>query len=133
VVSVRNDITGALRSGYKSRGDDLFHLYLEELQEVLRGNTTALEKVPVGRATYQQYAALPPYSALIVGHFDPVRWAADPDRRTDVYDARGRTAPVSDTVTGFPGAPGIVESTARLIPTPSRATGSIPATSWSRR
>ncbi|TMR92097.1 PEP/pyruvate-binding domain-containing protein [Nonomuraea basaltis] len=99
-------------------GDDVFHLYLEELLDLLRGDAAALERVPVRRATYEQYTALPPYPTLIVGHFDPVRWAADPARRADVYDARGGTAPVSDTVTGFPGAPGVVEGVARVIAGP---------------
>ena len=100
------------------RGDDVFSLSLDELLDLLRGNSSALARVPVRRATYARYAALPPYPALIVGHFDPVRWAADPRRRTDLYDARGDTAPISDTVTGFPGAPGVVEGTARVIAHP---------------
>ncbi|WP_188190119.1 PEP/pyruvate-binding domain-containing protein [Nonomuraea sp. SYSU D8015] len=99
-------------------GDDVFHLYLEELLELLNGNRAALERVPVRRATYERYAALPPYPMLIVGRFDPVRWAADPNRRADLYDARGGAAPVSDTVTGFPGAPGVVEGVARVISGP---------------
>jgi pyruvate,water dikinase len=101
-------------------GDDVFYLDLEELLDLLRGNDIALGRVPVRRATYEQYAALPPYPAWIVGHFDPVRWAADPNRRTDLYDARGHTAPVSDTVTGFPGAPGVVEGIARVIAGPEQ-------------
>jgi pyruvate,water dikinase len=101
-------------------GDDVFFLYLDELLALLRGAPSALDRVPVRRATYEKYAALPPYPALIVGHFDPVRWAADPGRRSDLYDARGATVPVSDTVTGFPGAPGIVEGIARVIPTPEQ-------------
>ncbi|NUO98180.1 MAG: pyruvate, phosphate dikinase [Nonomuraea sp.] len=99
-------------------GDDLFFLYLEEILDVLRGTDTAVARVPVRRATYEQYAALPPYPTLIVGRFDPVRWAADPARRADLYDARGGSAPVSDTVTGFPGAPGVVEGVARVISGP---------------
>ncbi|MER6507311.1 PEP/pyruvate-binding domain-containing protein [Nonomuraea sp. NPDC001636] len=99
-------------------GDDLFHLYLEEILDVLRGDTSALARVPVRRATHDRYAALPPYPTVIVGRFDPVRWAADPDRRADVYDARGFDVPVSDTVTGFPGAPGVVEGVARVIAGP---------------
>ncbi|MBB5081750.1 PEP/pyruvate-binding domain-containing protein [Nonomuraea endophytica] len=99
-------------------GDDVFHLHLEELLDLLRGNASALERVPVRRATYELYAALPPYPALIVGRFDPVRWAADPDRRSDLYHARGAGVPVSDTVTGFPGAPGVVEGVARVLACP---------------
>ncbi|MEV3984666.1 PEP/pyruvate-binding domain-containing protein [Nonomuraea sp. NPDC049758] len=99
-------------------GDDLFHLYLEEILDVLRGDASALARVPVRRATHDRYAALPPYPTVIVGRFDPVRWAADPGRRADVYDARGFDVPVSDTVTGFPGAPGVVEGVARVIAGP---------------
>ncbi|MFI7634128.1 PEP/pyruvate-binding domain-containing protein [Nonomuraea sp. NPDC049400] len=109
----------AVRAGELSgQGDEVFFLYLDELLALLRGDRSVLAKVPVRRATYEQYAALPAYPALIVGHFDPVRWAADPDRRNDVYDARGAGVPVSDTVTGFPGAPGIVEGIARVISGP---------------
>ncbi|NRQ32853.1 pyruvate, phosphate dikinase [Nonomuraea sp. NN258] len=108
-----------LRAGeLTGRGDDLFHLYLEEILAVLRGDLAPLERVEVRRATYEQYAALPAYPALIVGRFDPVRWAADPGRRADIHDARGGTAPVSDTVSGFPGAPGVVEGIARVISGP---------------
>jgi pyruvate,water dikinase len=82
--------------------------------------------VQARRATYAQYAALPPYPALIVGHFDPVRWAADPHRRTDLYDARGATVPVSDTVAGFPGAPGVVEGIARVIAGPEHGDALMP-------
>ncbi|MEV4176459.1 PEP/pyruvate-binding domain-containing protein [Nonomuraea sp. NPDC049709] len=99
-------------------GDDVFSLYLDELLALLRGDRSALERVPARRATYERYAALPPYPVLIVGHFDPVRWAADPARRADVYDARGVSVPVSETVTGFPGAPGVVEGIARVISGP---------------
>ncbi|MEV0380294.1 PEP/pyruvate-binding domain-containing protein [Nonomuraea sp. NPDC050643] len=99
-------------------GDEVFYLHLPELLALLRGDRSALEKVPARRATYERYASLPPYPALIVGHFDPVRWAADPGRRADIFDARGAGVPVSDTVTGFPGAPGVVEGIARVISGP---------------
>ncbi|MGW5266901.1 PEP/pyruvate-binding domain-containing protein [Microbispora sp. NPDC004025] len=108
-----------LRAGeLTGHGDDLFHLYLDELLAVLRGDATPLERVPVRRATYEMYAALPPYPTLIVGRFDPVRWAADPGRRADIYDARGAVPPAEDAVTGFPGAPGVVEGIARVIARP---------------
>jgi pyruvate,water dikinase len=109
----------ALRAGeLTGQGDDVFYLSLEELLDLLRGNAAALGKVPARRAAYQRYAALPMYPTLIVGRFDPVRWAADPDRRADLYDARGGSVPVGDTVTGFPGAPGVVEGVARVISGP---------------
>ena len=101
-------------------GDDVFFLHRDELLDLLRGDKAVLDEVPARRATYEQYAALPPYPALIVGHFDPVRWAADPGRRSDLYDARGGTVPASDTVAGFPGAPGVVEGLVRVIPGPEQ-------------
>ncbi|MEU6432035.1 PEP/pyruvate-binding domain-containing protein [Microbispora sp. NPDC046973] len=108
-----------LRAGeLTGHGDDLFHLYLDELLAVLRGDAAPLERVSVRRATYEMYAALPPYPTLIVGRFDPVRWAADPGRRADIYDARGAVPPAVDAVTGFPGAPGVVEGVARVIARP---------------
>jgi hypothetical protein len=99
-------------------GDDVFYLHREELLDLLRGRTDELVRVPTRRATYEHYKALPPYPALIVGHFDPVRWAADPNRRTDIYDARGETVPLSATAAGFPGTPGVVEGTTRVIAGP---------------
>ncbi len=106
------------------RGDDLFFLELEETSRLLNGDQTPLERVPARRASYETYQALPPYPTLIRGRFDPVRWAADPNRRTDYYDehaqpaAAGETAP-DETITGFPGAAGVAEGTARVLRTPS--------------
>lgn len=111
----------ALRAGeLTGHGDDVFYLSLDELLDLLRADAAGLQRVPVRRATYDRYAALPPYPAWIVGHFDPVRWAADADRRTDLYDARSREVPVDGIVTGFPGAPGVVEATARVIADPGQ-------------
>jgi pyruvate,water dikinase len=77
--------------------------------------------VAARRATYETYRALPPYPALIRGRFDPIRWAADPNRRSDYYDERAQTAKPDDTITGFPGAAGVVEGTARVLRTPEEA------------
>ncbi|GAA3129012.1 PEP/pyruvate-binding domain-containing protein [Streptosporangium carneum] len=108
-----------LRAGrLTGHGDDLFFLSIQEILTVLRGDEGPLAEVAVRRATYERYAALPAYPTLIVGRFDPVRWAASPDRRGDIFDARGGSAPVSETVTGFPGAPGVVEGVARIIASP---------------
>jgi pyruvate,water dikinase len=65
---------------------------------------------------YQRYCALPPYPAIIYGHFDPFKWAADPNRRSDFYDARKiGAATISTTIKGFAGAAGCVEGTVRRI------------------
>jgi len=102
-------------------GDDLFFLELPETVGLLRGDPASLAKVPARRASYETYRALPPYPALIRGRFDPVRWAADPNRRGDYYDESAQTTKPDDTITGFPGAAGVVEGIARVLRTPGDA------------
>jgi rifampicin phosphotransferase len=102
-------------------GDDLFFLELPETVDLLRGDPAPLARVPARRAAYETYRALPPYPALIRGRFDPVRWAADPNRRSDYYDERAQPAKPDDTITGFPGAAGAVEGTVRVLRTPEDA------------
>jgi phosphoenolpyruvate synthase/pyruvate phosphate dikinase len=64
---------------------------------------------------------LPPYPTLIRGRFDPIRWAADPNRRSDYYDGHAQQAKPDDTISGFPGAAGVVEGIARVLSTPEEA------------
>ncbi|MFD2080796.1 pyruvate, water dikinase [Actinopolymorpha cephalotaxi] len=99
-------------------GDDLFFCAIEEIVRILDGDDAPLARVPARRAAYDRYRALPVYPTLIRGAFDPVRWAADPNRRLDVYDATAEHAPVAETVTGFAGAAGVVEGVARVIASP---------------
>jgi pyruvate,water dikinase len=108
--------TFVLRAGeLTGHGEDVFFLSMEELLEVLGGSTTPLAQVPIRKATYERYRSLPPYPTVILGRFDPVRWAANPHRRSDFHDEHGQSAPASDTVKGFPGSAGIVEGLARVI------------------
>jgi phosphohistidine swiveling domain-containing protein len=102
-------------------GDALFFLELPETFDLLRGDPAPRAKVPARQAIYDTYRALPPYPALIRGRFDPVRWAADPNRRSDYYDERARPAKPDDTITGFPGAAGVVQGIARVLRTPEEA------------
>jgi rifampicin phosphotransferase len=102
-------------------GDDLFFLELPEIFGLLGGERALLDQVPGRRAVYEAYRALPPYPALIRGRFDPARWAADPHRRVDYYDERAAAATTTapdDAITGFPGAAGVVEGTARVLRAP---------------
>ncbi|MEU8889066.1 PEP/pyruvate-binding domain-containing protein [Streptomyces sp. NPDC048442] len=99
-------------------GEELFFLHAEEIRALLTGERDVLEPVPARRAAYESYSALPPYPTLIRGHFDPARWAADPDRRADFHDAHTTTpAAASETVTGSPASAGVVEGIARVIAT----------------
>jgi rifampicin phosphotransferase len=120
-----------LRAGeLTGHGDDMFFLDVAEILSVLRGEPAPLQAVPGRRATYELYCGLPPYPLLIRGRFDPVRWAADPGRRTDRYDAHAASAPpvprepsaaTGEVVTGIAGAPGVAEGVARLISAPEDA------------
>ncbi len=102
--------------------DDVFMLSADELIAVLHGDRGSLASVERRRATYLRYAGLPPYPVLIRGPFDPFAWAADPNRRSDLFDAsRALPPPSSDAnLIGFPGAPGIVEGRARVLDRPER-------------
>jgi pyruvate,water dikinase len=107
----------ALRAGELTRlGDGVFFLALDELLDVLSGDRSAIQHIPARRETYGAYRALPPYPTIIRGPFDPFAWAADPDRRGDVYDAHA-SVPRSDsaTITGFAGAAGRVEGLVRRL------------------
>jgi phosphohistidine swiveling domain-containing protein len=85
-----------LRAGaLTGHGEKLFFLSLKEILALLKGDDTALAAIPERQAIYEDYCALPSYPALIRGHFDPFKWAANPQRRS--------------------GAPGIVEGRARVV------------------
>ena len=96
-------------------GEKLFFLSIQEILALLEGSDTALSSIPDRQAIYAGYCALPSYPALIRGHFDPFQWAANQERRSDVFDASGVSAPSSGAITGFPGAPGTVEGRARVV------------------
>ena len=107
----------ALRAGERTGlGEDVFHLTMDELLAVLDGDRSACASLPARKETYRRYCALPPYPPVISGRFDPFAWAADPQRRADVYDAHvSLPLPTSNVLTGFPGAAGVVEGCARRI------------------
>jgi pyruvate,water dikinase len=87
----------------------VFFLSIDELLRVLGGDATPLAATARRRAAYARYTALPPYPSLIRGALDPFPWAA-------------RTASSSfgqgELLVGFPGAPGVVEASARVLDTP---------------
>jgi rifampicin phosphotransferase len=97
-------------------GDDIFFLTANEMTALLAGDRSPLKAIPARCTMYQRYCDLPPYPAIIYGRFDPFEWAADPNRRSDFYDARqtGATA-FSSTIKGFAGAAGCVEGSVRCI------------------
>jgi pyruvate,water dikinase len=110
----------ALRAGeLAGLGDDVFFLSLDEVVEVLAGNRSVAAFIPARREIHVRHSALPPYPGLIRGRFDPFRWAEDPDRRSDLFDAWARVPLASGSegrvVTGFTGAAGRVEGVVRRL------------------
>lgn len=105
-----------LRAGeLTGRGDDLFYLPYQDMLAVLDGDEAPLASVAANRAADARFRALPPYPTLIRGRFDPIAWAADPDRRSDLFDATAEHAPMGEEISGFGGAVGVVEGVARVI------------------
>ena len=112
----------ALRAGELcGLGDDIFLLTIDEVLDLLSGIEAATVYIPARKATYAKYRALPTYPMIIRGNFEPFEWAADPNRRNDIYDASAK-APVStsSTITGFAGAAGLVEGRVRLLTAPEQ-------------
>jgi len=70
-------------------GEDAFFLEYAELLNLLNGIDEATDQIPARKKAYHKFSSLPQYPTLIMGHFDPIAWAADPNRRTDIYDDQG--------------------------------------------
>ncbi|QVQ50890.1 pyruvate, phosphate dikinase [Spiractinospora alimapuensis] len=105
-----------LRAGeLTGHGDDLFFLDVDELVDVLRGDERPLNHVPSRRAAYDHYRSLPTYPLFIRGRFAPDRWAADPNRRGDIFDEHRDAPPPAAEISGAPGSRGVVEGTVRVI------------------
>jgi phosphohistidine swiveling domain-containing protein len=100
-------------------GDDVFFLSLDELARVLAGDETPIPYIPTRRVAHERYCALPPYPAMIVGHFDPFEWAAGAKRRSDFFDSRQpASTPPTGTIHGYAGAAGVVEGMVRKLDRP---------------
>jgi rifampicin phosphotransferase len=132
VRMVRVFRTFALKAGeLTGLGDDIFFLSLDEVVGVLQVPITSLQvptssqeilKNPIEKRkrTHARYASLPPYPSVIRGKFEPFEWAADPARRSDVFDATAAPRLTSnDSIRGFAGSPGVVEGNVRVLNSPS--------------
>jgi phosphohistidine swiveling domain-containing protein len=105
----------ALRAGeLTGLGEDIFFLDEAEIVRVLNGETISPRLIKQRRKAYQAYSALPPYPALIRGTFNPYVWAADPNRRSDLF-IEGSVNQAEAAVRGFPGSAGIVEAPVRVL------------------
>ena len=115
----------ALRAGkLTGLGEDIFFLTLDETLSLLAGDQSAISSIPARQEAYQRYKALPPYPSIILGQFEIFTWAANPQRRSDIYDSQTpalpATSPASKTkiILGSPGSAGQVEGIVRRLDNP---------------
>lgn len=117
--------TFALRAGeLTGLGDGVFYLAVDELAAVLAGEMAPAALIPDRRQVHQRYQELPSYPPVINGRFDPFVWAADPNRRTDIFDAHlpqnAVETDINNLIKGLPGSPGIVEGVVRRLDKPDQ-------------
>lgn len=99
--------------------EDAFFLEHDEVINLLAIRNEIVDKVPARKAAYDKFNSLPQYPTIIMGRFDPVEWAADPDRRTDIFDATGILKPhITKQIAGLPGSAGLAEGRVRIIRSP---------------
>jgi pyruvate,water dikinase len=105
--------------------DGVFFLTIEELIAVLNGDNSPTAYIPSRRQAYEEYKALPSLPAWIRGSFDPIKWAADPNRPLEVFDPnipQSRPATSDDRfIKGQPGSAGRVEGIVQRINDPNEA------------
>ncbi len=103
-------------------GDGVFFLTVDEVIAVLSGDRSSAADIPARRELYKKCRALPPLPTWIRGRFDPLKWAADPDQRRDIFDAQMTASPavlpVGDLIRGQPGSAGRVEGIVQRIDSP---------------
>ena len=116
--------TFALRAGTLcDLSEDIFFLEHEEILDLLDGRAEATAHIPLRKTAYQKFLALPQYPTIILGHFDPDTWAADPDRQTDIFDPSGRIKRQRPSqLSGLPGSAGQVEGRVRIVDSPEAGT-----------
>lgn len=117
--------TWFLRAGeITGLGDGAFFLTVDEVIEVLAGDESSVIHIPTRQHAYEKYKALPSLPNWIRGSFDPIQWAADPQRRMDVYDPHS-SLPVAESkidtlIQGHPGSAGRVEGLVCRITSPDQ-------------
>jgi len=112
--------TFALRAGVLcDLRDDAFFLEHEEIIRLLSGQTNLTTQISVRNSAYHKFLALPQYPTIIMGNFNPYEWAADPNRRIDIYDNTGRIQKrFTNQIKGLPGSAGQAEGRVRIVDSP---------------
>lgn len=98
-------------------GEDIFLLYSFELPKLLGGNCEMLRFLPLRRATYERYCALPALPRVIRGQFVPADWLADENRSAVCFDSTTRATPMPEAgdLSGFVGSSGSAEGIVRVL------------------
>lgn len=106
-------------------GEDIFFLGIEELLEVLEGDTPNKVQIECRKKAHETYSKLPPYPALIKGKFNPVEWAKSPFRNNAVYDSLDKEGMLgsqnnmrSTDINGHGASSGIVRGKVRILSRP---------------
>jgi pyruvate,water dikinase len=103
-------------------GDGVFFLTVGEAIDLLSGDESSVAQIPARRDLYEKYRALPALPTWIRGRFDPFQWAADPNRRSDVFDAQRpeivAAPPTGHVIRGQPGSSGRAEGIVQRIDSP---------------
>ncbi|MGD8759237.1 MAG: PEP-utilizing enzyme [Anaerolineales bacterium] len=112
-----------LRAGELSGlGEGVFFLTVDEVVAVLSGDTSSAEQIPARKQAYEKYRELPTLPAWIRGRFDPFEWAADPNRREDVFDVHAAKLPPvpspDEVIRGKPGSAGCAEGIVQRLDSP---------------
>lgn len=111
----------ALKAGkLTGMGNDIFFLYINEVEDLLSGKNAKLKFIPARKENYEMYKKMPPFPPIIRGRFNPVEWAKNPNRRLDYYDATMPPVelPDSQTLSGCAGAAGRIEGIVRILANP---------------
>ena len=99
--------------------DDIFFLEHEEILNLLEGRDEATAHIPLRKAAYQKFLALPQYPTIILGRFDPDAWVADPNRQSDIFDPSGRIKRQRPSqLSGLPGSAGQAKGRVRIVDSP---------------
>lgn len=96
-------------------GDDIFLLYIDEVLKLIKGDLTVINFISSRRENYLKNMTYPSFPGLVCGRFDPDSWAADTNRRADVFVCGKDDDNTNGDVMGFPGAAGKIEGVARVI------------------
>ncbi len=96
-------------------GDDIFMLYIDEVNEILSGNDEPAGKIPVRRAVYEKQMDMPNFPSMICGRFTVEEWQASGS--PGGYYRFGETAVRDDSgvIRGIAGSVGQCEGTARVL------------------